>query len=273
MTPGPPALGDGMVFHRRATPAEHQFTNEVSQVWIDPDRPQDLCGLHPAWSHRHPAPARFRRSDYGLSPDGSLGDSVRRDLSTALGREISGPVRMLTQIRRWGWLFNPITVFFVWDDSDGSASQRPVGAVLEVTNTPWHDRRRYPIPLAADNGVLTATFEKELHVSPFLGMDYRYEFSVLDRDDRVSLDIDVVDPNNQTVVHTALRLDRTPATREILGRSLREAGFPTHRVSAGIHTQALTLWRKGVRFVPHPRASTDIPPTSTPPTKIHEVVR
>ncbi len=243
------------MIHRRAETAEHQFTYPVSHVWIDPDDPAALCAKHWAWSASRPSPARFRRSDYGgLRADAnvSLGNEVRSDISAALGRPVNGPVRMLTQVRRWGWLFNPITIFLLWDDP----TERPVGAVLEVTNTPWKERHRYPLVLEAEGANLRATFAKELHVSPFLGMGYRYDFRIVDRDDRVAVDIDVVDHAGAVAVHTALRTRRETATRQNLARSLRSTPPPTHRVSAGIHVQAARLWRKGVPFVSHPTRQT-----------------
>ncbi len=245
---GPAALAEGAVVHQRPAPAEHEFVARVSYAWFDPDRPDELCDPHPLWSARRPAPARFRRTDYGLDHTLSLGDEVRRDLRPLVG-EVDGPIRVLTQIRRWGWLFNPISLFFAWND-DGTDA--PVGAVLEVTNTPWHERHRYPVALDRSGDRLTASFDKELHVSPFLGMDYRYELSVADRPDRVAVDIDVVDPAGDLALHTALRLGRVPASRAVLGRSIRAAGLPTHRVTAGIHVNAARLARKRVPFVPHP---------------------
>ncbi len=255
MTPGPPALCHGSVVHRRTETADHTFRSPVSQVWVDPDDPESLCSLHWAWSASRPAPARFRRGDYGGDrPDLSLGNEVRTDVGEALGRPVTGSVRMLTQVRRWGWLFNPITVFLAWDD----AGDRPVAAVLEVTNTPWKERHRYPIALELAGSDLRADFAKQLHVSPFLGMSYRYDFRIADRDDRIAIDIDVIDDDGQLALHTALRTDRRPATSEGLAASLRSTPLPTHRVSAGIHTQAVRLWRKNVPFVSHPKRTPEV---------------
>lgn len=235
--------------HRRVAPEQHEFSYRMSQVWIDPDHPAELCDLHPAWSHRRLAPARFRRSDYGARPTGSLADEACDDLARLLGRTPAGPVRMLSQVRRWGWLFNPITFFFVWDHTE----THPVGAVLEVTNTPWKERTRYPLVLEAVGEGLTAEFDKALHVSPFLGMDHRYRLTVQDRDEMLMVDIDVAEPGGRIVLHTKLRLQRGEATRQLLGRSLSSQPFPTHRVSAGIHAQAVRLRAKGLRVFAHPR--------------------
>jgi DUF1365 family protein len=245
------------VAHRRTAPTTHRFTSSVSLAWFDPDDPSRLCGLHPAWSDLRPAPVRYRRRDYGGRESGSLADEAREDIGRVRGQVPRGPVRMLSQLRRWGWLFNPITFFFVWDVALGedAAGMAPVGVVLEVTNTPWKERTRYPLVLERSGSRLVAEFDKAMHVSPFLGLDHRYRLAVADRDDGIVVDIDVLEPNGSVILHTALRTGRSTATRSLLGRSLRTRPAPTHRVSAGIHAQAARLRAKRVPVVPHPKKS------------------
>ncbi len=241
----------GTVVHRRHRPAVNEFAAPLSQVWIDPDAPEALCDLHPLWSSRRPAPARFRRADYGDAETGSLTTGVRSALAPVLGSPPAGDVRMLTQLRRWGWLFNPITVYVAWDTDPDV----PVGVVLEVTNTPWKERHRYPVALTPPrpSGWMTATTDKELHVSPFLDEDFRYDVRLRGSTGRIELDIDIVPHgHDEPTLVTAMSVDRRDATRVLLGATLRTNPFPTHRVSLGIHAQALRLWRKRVPFVTHP---------------------
>lgn len=77
MRAGGAAVCAGAVVHRRRHPVVHEFTAPLSQVWIDPDDPAALCDQHPLWSASRPAPARFRRADYGGTAAGSLADEVR----------------------------------------------------------------------------------------------------------------------------------------------------------------------------------------------------
>ncbi len=250
----PPSICTGEVFHRREHPTVHEFTYPVSYLLFDPDQPGAVADAHPLWSSSRPAPARFRTSDYGDGTSRSLGEQTRADLTPVLGIRPTGPVRMLTQWRRWGWMFNPISVVLVWHD-DAS----PVGAVLEVTNTPWKERHRYPTPLTAGtDGGLTATIDKVLHVSPFLDEAYRYDVSLrhhgTGEHGTITFGIGVAAAaTGVRVLTTEMRLQHAPADRRALGDALRRGGLPTHRVSAGIHTQAARLWRAGVPFVPHPR--------------------
>ncbi len=260
MRPGAAAVCRGEVRHRRRTPAVHAFGYRVSYVWLDPDVPEELCDPHPLWSCRRPAPARFRRTDYGTDPSERLGDRARTELAPLAGHRPTGEVRMLTQIRRWGWLFNPITVYVVWDDDP----ETPLGAVLEVTNTPWKERHRYPVlltPVERDgNRELVGSVAKSLHVSPFLDEDHRYEIRLLaDGDDALAFVIDVIPTGaDEPILETQLRVGRAPVNRATLGRALVADVAPTHRVSFGIHLQAFRLWWKRVLFVPHPSKRSQI---------------
>lgn len=251
MRAGPAAVCEGEVRHRRARPTEHAFRYRSSQIWIDPDRPEELFDRSLLWSDRRPAVVRFRADDYGhRGSTEPLGEQARSDLESLLGRRPLGAVRMLSQARRWGWLFNPITIFVVWD----AQPDQPVGAVLEVTNTPWKERHRYPIALTLDGGRFVARFPKQLHVSPFLDEDHHYLLRLDDRDDRVRLALDVEDGDGGTVLETFLDVERRKATAGSLAWSALTMFAPTHRVSLGIHVQAARLWLKGVPFVPHPRS-------------------
>ena len=257
MTPGAPGACDGRVRHRRLSPAVHEFEYPASYVWLDPDAPDDLCRHHLLWSATHPAPARFRAGDYGDGTRKSLGDQVRDQLFLVTGNRPDGQIRMLTQLRRWGWLFNPLTLYVAWNTDAGD----PVGAVLEVTNTPWKERHRYAVELVADRdrgdvSRFTARVRKVLHVSPFLDEEFDYLIALsADRDNEsLELAIDVTGTDSDDVVlMTALQLHRRPPTRRSLGQSLWHNVAPTHRVSIGIHVQAARLWAKRVPFISHPR--------------------
>ncbi len=259
MTPGVPSVCPGTVWHQRHASADHGFEYRVSMVWIDPDRPGDLTNHHRLWSCAEPAPARFRRRDYGDERTPPLGLLVRDDLEAVLGHRPDGPVRMLTQIRRLGWLFNPITVFLAWD----AHVDEPVGCVLEVTNTPWKERHRYVVGLTRavdDPDTLVAEFDKVLHVSPFLGRHHRYRLRIA-TGRHLRLELDVVEHTDRpnlsqrspaTVLSTGLELERIPASTRALRRSLLGSPLSTIRVSLGIHAQAARLAAKRVPFVPHP---------------------
>ena len=114
----------------------------------------------------------------------------------------SGPVAMLAHPRTWGWLFNPVTLYYCFDPTGTGVE----ALVAEVTNTPWHERHAYVV-----GGPGTHHFDKALHVSPFFGMDLHYELSYRAPGQHLPLRI-------STVRDGSYRLRRRPAPRSKRGQ-------------------------------------------------------
>ncbi len=244
--------------HRRLTPTEHHFTYPTSHFWIDPDRPQEISRQHPLWSCTWPAPVQIRRRDYLDGGTGKMRNVLQQLVEDSTGYRPTGPIRMLSQPRMWGWLFNPITLYFLWDNPQGS----PVAAVAEVSNTPWKERHHYPVLLApqeSDHGTaFEAQFNKKLHVSPFLGSEYVYQLRLTNPSaTKLKIQIDVLSLEGDAVLKTSLAVEKQTATRSNLTSVLKNNPLATHRVSKGIHTQAARLLAKKVPFVSHPDRKPD----------------
>ncbi len=152
---------------------------------------------------------------------------------------------MLAHVRTFGWLFNPLTVYYCW--------QRELEAldaiVLEVTNTPWHERCWYVFD--ARDGVNDACARKAMHVSPFLPTDLEYSVSWTKPSSDLGLRIDVVQ-GDERVFDAELFLRRVPLDRRhALTLLVRHPLAPT-RVSAGIYSHALRLFAAGAPTFRHP---------------------
>jgi uncharacterized protein len=171
---------------------------------------------------------------------------VRQRVAAELGWQPAGPVRMLTNVRTWGWCFNPLTLYYCFDES----GRRVMAVVASVSNTPWGERTEYVLDTRGGIDSIDAQ-SKRMHVSPFLPMDLTYDFHLSTPSERCVVAI-AARNGGQVVFSAGMNLERRPLNPRTLLSMLVSKPLMTHRVSAGIYIEAARLWRKGATFVPHP---------------------
>ncbi len=245
------ALYDGAVLHRRIEPRRHVFRYRLFLAYLDLDELPDVFRGRWLWSARGPNVVWFRRADYMGPRDVPLRQAVLDRVESELGRRPGGAVRVLTQLRTFGYLFNPVSFYYCFD---------PAGELdavaAEITNTPWNERHTYVLDAreAASDAGLRARFEKRFHVSPFHGMQQVYDWSLSAPGD--SLRVDMVNHEGGKVVfHAGLAAERRPLTSASLAGALLRHPLLTLRVHLAIYWQAARLWAKRIPFHVHPRKS------------------
>jgi hypothetical protein len=215
-----------------------------------------------------------------------LAESVR-DVVAESGRpRPTGKILLLTHLRYWGFVFNPVSFYFCLD-ADGNWETM----VAEVSNTPWGQVHCYVVDRArataserdAESVELS---EKQLHVSPFLTMNYGYRWDIRCVADRLVMHIENVPQPDPTESHpehgsadavgrgalpvatspavgappvsagrafnVTMSLQRRPVTRGWRWLALARFPWMTASVVWGIYWQAWRLWWKRVPYVPHP---------------------
>lgn len=235
------AVYEGVLTHARAAPG-HRFRMRLAMPLLDLEEIDTVVAMHPLWSTERRNVASFRRRDFLGAADVPLDCAVRDRVHAVTGRRPTGPISLLGHVRTWGWLFNPLVVFFCYDPT----GTRVEHAVLHVTNTPWKEEHTYVL-----GGPGRDVLGKALHVSPFFGMDQRYRITYDAPGESFTLKI-VVEEAGTEVFRAVLQLVRRDASSRSLARVLWRYPMLTARVSLGIHSNALRLWRKGARFSPHP---------------------
>ncbi len=253
----------GQVVHRRWQPFRHEFRYPLFQLYLDLSEIDQVFEGRWLWSASRRAPARFRRDDHLGDPRQPLRDAVLDVVEERLGIRPAGPVRLLTHLRYWGYVMNPLSLFYCFEPDGHSLA----AIVAEVSNTPWGERHSYVLDGRARNedGVLETSHAKEFHVSPFLPMEVQYHWRVATPGEHLAVTIATEDKEGHTF-DAALALQRSPLTTGNLARTLACHPWMTGRVVTAIYWQALLLWWKGATFFPHPPAreylSQDQPLTS-----------
>jgi DUF1365 family protein len=216
-----------------------EFQHQVAMAYIDLD---ELPGLLGGRLLRHtPGPLRFRRRDYHGDPSVPLRAAVQATVREQTGLEPAGPIRVLTTLSTFGACFNPVSFYYCFEP-DGET----VAAVLaEVTNTPWRERHAY-VTLGT-----RGSFDKALHVSPFMGMDQEYRTSTDAPGQSLSARIEN-HRDGRPLFAASLTMSRRELTPAQVRRSFLHQPLVPLRTLALIYGHAVRIRLAGVRTFPHP---------------------
>lgn len=181
------------ISHTRRAPFKRRFTHR-SRTWL-----VDLDDLPD-----HGLLGRFEARDHLGSPDTSIRANVVAFLR-AEGVEVgTGRILMAANARAFGYNFNPISVFWCWDEAGALAA-----TVVEVHNT-YGDRHAY---LVHPDERGRATTPKAMYVSPFHGTDGVYDLTVPVPGEKLTI---VVELTTDDQVRFSASLTGTRSQRSVL---------------------------------------------------------
>jgi DUF1365 family protein len=243
----------GVVTHRRFRPRAHALRYRIFMLLIDLDEASWLLKRLKLLAKGRFGLMSFRAADHGDGSGRDLRAQVEARLADA-GVEAGGPIRLLCMPRVLGYGFNPLSVYFC-HRPDGELA----ALLYEVRNT-FGERHSYLVPAPGGAGrVVRQQADKQFYVSPFMDMDLAYRFDVLTPDERVRVGVDVHDAEGPLL--TALFVGRRKELNDInLLAAWLAHPLLTLKVVAGIHWEALKIWRKGIGFRHRP------PPPAEPVT-------
>ena len=255
---------EGTVRHRRFEPVAHQFRTSLFLMYLDLNEISTVFRGRWFWSVERWNLATFRRRDHLGDPGKPLDETIRNLVESETGRRPAGPIRLLTHLSYLGYCFNPLSIFFCFDET----GQRLDSIVAEVTNTPWKERHCYVLSVAeGPNSKIHSTvvasaetpskyafqFAKNFHVSPFMTMNFEYRWSMSGPGPHLVLHAENWQ-NNHSCFDATLNLKRREINSWTLAHVLLRYPLMTVQVIASIYWQALRLWWKKIPYIPHPHA-------------------
>lgn len=244
------AIYEGEVMHHRLAPKTYQFRHRVFYLWLDLDELDALDRGLALLKRNRAGLFAFHDHDHLDRGQGSARANVLLTLQEAgVDTARIDRVRLLTFPRVLGHIFNPVCFYFAFD-ADGA----PLAAVAEVTNT-FYEQKAYVLDRLED-GRFRLDTPKHFYVSPFFGLEVRFDFQLSVPGDSLDLIVDDRDGGDR-VLHTRLTGRRRELTDAALLSCFLRHPLLTLRVLFLIHWHAFRLWRMRLPFL-HKRDRPDL---------------
>lgn len=234
----------GHVMHCRLRPFRHRFVYRVFSLFLDIERLDALAARTRFFSHNRFNLFSIHDRDHGTADGAPLRPWIESQLHNANIAPPAGRIFMLCFPRIFGYVFNPLSVFFCFDGEDKLRA-----IVYEVRNT-FGEKHAYPIAIDnAENGaIITHRQNKQFYVSPFIDMNMRYVFRLRLPGETVSVMIREYAPEGELLIAT-LTGSRRPFSAVTLAAAFFRYPLMNVKIISAIHFEALRLFRKGAKLV------------------------
>ena len=234
-------LFSGVTAHARTRPRKHALRYRVYYLCFALSEMEQL-------KNRFLSLNRFNLFSFYASDHGrngvAMGDWIAEIKRTHGLSAADGEVVLLTLPRVLGYVFNPVSFWFLLD------REGQLRALLAEVNNTFGDRHSYLLH-HDDQRVIAPgdrlSSRKVFHVSPFLEVAGRYEFRIDYRADAIDLAINHFDEDG-LLLATSLTGRRGPLDSGAMLRCFFAFPLMTFMVIGLIHYHALRLVLKGIRY-------------------------
>ena len=236
------SIYNGSVIHKRFKPKKHFFKYKVFSLFLDLSELKELNNKLNFFSLYKFNLISFYEKDHGERDGSSILDWVKNNLrSNKIGTD-NIKVKLLCYPRILGYVFNPLSIFFVYDNDENLIS-----ILYEVKNT-FGEQHTYVFKIEGENKLIQNNCSKKFHVSPFIEMDCNYFFRILNPGDKLSVIIDQYDQEGKILFASQDGI-RSDLTNKNLMNSYLKHPLMTFKIISAIHFEAFKLWIKGIKFV------------------------
>ena len=236
------AIYNGQVIHKRYKPKVHYFKYKVFSLLIDLTELEILDKKVYFFSYNKFNLISFHEKDHGERDGSSLKLWVQKNLEKNNIQDKDIKIKILCYPRIFGFVFNPLSVFYVYNLED-----QLISILYEVKNT-FGEQHTYIFKVLKDTILIQNNCSKKFHVSPFIEMNCNYFFRILNPGEKLSVIIDQYDQEGK-ILFASQDGKRSDLTSENLMNSYLKHPLMTFKIISAIHFEAFKLWIKGIKFV------------------------
>ena len=233
---------NGNVIHKRFKPKEHIFKYKVFSLLIDLSELSILEKELKLFSYNKFNILSFYDIDHGPRDGTSLTAWVKENLSKNNINNEAITIKLLCYPRIWGYVFNPLSVFFVYDKN-----LNLIAILYEVKNT-FGEQHTYIFKIEKNSQLFEHSCKKKFHVSPFIEIDCTYFFKILKPEKKLSIVINQND-NKGKLLFATQDGEKKDLNTKNLAVSYLSHPLMSFKIIGAIHYEALKLWLKGVKLV------------------------
>ena len=230
---------NGIIKHQRFTPIKHSLNYNTFSLFVDLDEIESLTKNISIFSLNKFNIFSFYNVDHGARDGSLLKDWVLKNIKKFNISNNITKIKLLCYPRIFGYVFNPLSIFYCYENNDLRA------IFYEVKNT-FNEQHTY-IFKVNDNKKIEQKCKKKFYVSPFMDMETYYNFKLLDPKEKLSIFIKQTDGQETVLTATQTGDKKEFSFRQLLINFFKYP-FMTIKIISSIHYEAFFLWKKGAVY-------------------------
>ena len=232
----------GKVIHKRFKPKEHFFKYNVFSLFIDLSELKKIEKEINLFSYNKFNLISFFDIDHGPRDGSSLEAWVKKNLKKIGIIDTKVNIRLLCYPRIFGYVFNPLSIFFIYDKNN-----HLISVLYEVKNT-FGEQHTYVFKTEKGKNLIKNFCFKKFHVSPFIEMKCKYFFKILNPEKKLSIIINQSDNEGKLLYASQDGVKKELCNKNLIFSYISHP-LMTFKIIGAIHYEALKLWLKGIKFV------------------------